>query len=216
MKRLLVALLVFVPACDDEKSLKPIPATLSPKADSGPTTTARRPLGPAAAIAHAGVGTPPKMADGCRAAVDAALQVIESNGDPIEAVAAGVAIMEDDPRFNAGTGSRVRLDGETVQMDAAVMDSGGHFGAVAAIENVRHPVEVARAVTKTPHLLLVGDGATRFARSLGMKAHDPATEEGKKKTKELQGKLVSNDPSLPDAWKSFDWRARWNFAKSMA
>src|SRR5436190_23576003 len=124
MKRLLVALLVFVPACDDEKSLKPIPATLSPKADSGPTTTARRPSGPAAAIAHAGVGTPPKMADGCRAAVDAALQVLDQDdADPLEAAVKGVSVMEDDPRFNAGTGSKVRIDGEPVQMDAAVMES---------------------------------------------------------------------------------------------
>ncbi len=211
----LFAVVVLFVACFEEEKPKPAPPSSATKSASTAPAAPRRPLGPAAAIAHAGVGTPPKMSDGCRAAVDAALQVLEQNGDPIEAAAAGVAIMEDDPRFNAGTGSRVRIDGETVQMDAAVMDSSGKFGAVAAIEDVRHPIEVARAVTKTPHLLLVGDGATRFARSLGMKPHDPGTDEGKKKAKELQGKLLTNDPSLPEAWRSFDWRSRWNFARSI-
>src|SRR5690606_8317829 len=78
---------------------------------------------PAAAIAHGGVGSPPERSDGCREAVDAALAVLEAGGDPLDAAVAGVVVLEDDPRFNAGTGSRVRIDGETVQMDAAVMRS---------------------------------------------------------------------------------------------
>ena len=78
------------------------------------------------------------MSDGCRTAVDAALQVLEHNGDPMEAAAAGVALMEDDPRFNAGTGSRVRIDGETVQMDAAVMDSTGKFGVSSNASSKRY------------------------------------------------------------------------------
>ena len=78
----------------------------------------------AAAIAHGGVGTPAEHSDGCRAAVDRALAVLAANGDPLDAAVAGVVVLEDDPRFNAGTGSIVRLDG-TVQMDASVMDSAG-------------------------------------------------------------------------------------------
>jgi isoaspartyl peptidase/L-asparaginase-like protein (Ntn-hydrolase superfamily) len=81
--------------------------------------------GKVAAIAHGGVGSPPELSDGPRKAVDAALAVVERGGDPLDAAVAGVVVMEDDPRFNAGTGSKVRLDGETVQMDAAVMDSSG-------------------------------------------------------------------------------------------
>ena len=79
---------------------------------------------------------------------------------------AGAVVLEDDPRFNAGTGSIVRLDG-SIQMDASVMESGGRFGAVAGLERVKNPVLVARAVLDTPHLVLMGDGATRFARALG-------------------------------------------------
>src|SRR4051812_178248 len=82
------------------------------------------PLKPAA-IAHGGVGAPREMSDGCRRAVDAALAVLASGGDPLDAAVAGVLILEDDPRYNAGTGSRVRLDGATVQMDASVMASDG-------------------------------------------------------------------------------------------
>lgn len=52
----------------------------------------------AAAIAHGGVGSPPAWSDGCRAAVDDALKVVEAGGDPVDAAVAGVVVMEDDPR----------------------------------------------------------------------------------------------------------------------
>lgn len=180
--------------------------------DSAPKRASRR----AAAIAHGGVGSPPALADGCRKAVDAALRALEGGADPVDAAVAGVVVMEDDARFNAGTGSRVRLDGSTVQMDASVMGSDGRFGAVAGIEDVKNPVLVARAVTKTPHLLLAGDGATRFARTLGMPPWDPRTPESVARTRALASKLVADDPSLPGEWRSFDWRARWNFERPLA
>jgi L-asparaginase / beta-aspartyl-peptidase len=170
----------------------------------------------AAAIAHGGVGSPPARADGCRKAVDAALAVLEAGGDPVDAAVAGVVVMEDDPRFNAGTGSRVRLDGKTVQMDASIMSSEGRFAAVAAIEAVKNPVKVARAVLDTPHLLLAGDGATRFARTLGMAPYDPATDEMRDRTRAIQEQLRKGDPALPEAWRKFDFRARWNFETPLA
>jgi beta-aspartyl-peptidase (threonine type) len=170
---------------------------------------------PAAAIAHGGVGSPPAVSDACRAAVDAALAALERGDDPLAAAVAGVVILEDDPRFNAGTGSRVRLDGKTVQMDAAVMRSDGRFGAVAIIEAVKNPVLVAQAVLDTPHILIAGDGATRFARTLGMPEYDPATEERKEQTAELIDKLRRADPTLPADWTGFDWRARWNFETTL-
>lgn len=169
----------------------------------------------AAAIAHGGVGSPPERSDGCRKAVDAALAVLEAGGDPVDAAVAGVVVMEDDPRFNAGTGSRVRLDGRTVQMDASIMNSEGRFAAIGAIEQVKNPIKVARAVLDTPHLMLVGDGATRFARTLGMAPYDPATPEMVDKTRAIQEQLRRGDPALPEAWKKFDWRKRWNFEMSL-
>lgn len=199
---------VSLAGCGAESS---VPQTPAPVAKAPLPALPYRP----AAIAHAGAGTSPENADGCKKAVDAALAVLEKGGDPMDAAVAGVVVLEDDPRFNAGTGSRVRIDGETVQMDASVMRSDGRFAAVAAIEGVKNPVQVARAVMDTPHLLLVGDGATRFARTLGFASYDPATPEMKVKASALQDALRRQDASLPDAWKIFDWRARWNFTRSL-
>jgi beta-aspartyl-peptidase (threonine type) len=158
-----------------------------------------------AAIAHGGVGTPPEWSDGCRSAVDVALLAL----DAVEAAIAGVVVLEDDPRFNAGTGSRVRLDGKSIQMDASAMRSDGTFGAVAGVERVKNPVRVARAVMDAPHLLLQGDGATRFARTLGMPDYDPTTPESLRRWRDQHAILLDTDG--PPEWKSFDWRAHWNF-----
>jgi beta-aspartyl-peptidase (threonine type) len=201
----------IAPGCD-QPSAPPPTATATVAA---PATSAPLPALPwkAAAIAHGGQGSPPSKADGCRAAVDAALKALEASGDPVDAAVAGVVVLEDDPRFNAGTGSVVRIDGHTVQMDAAVMRSDGRFGAVAGIEEVKNPVRVARAVMDTPHLLLVGDGATRFARTLGMPVYDPRTPDSLARAQQTQAKLLANDPLLPEAWRTFDWRAHWNFER---
>ncbi len=210
-------------ACDGQQpQQRPAPtAALSAAPSMASATSSSVPSLPptpleAAAIAHGGVGSPPDRSDGCRKAVDAALAVLERAGDPLDAAVAGVVVMEDDPRFNAGTGSRVRLDGETVQMDAAVMTSAGQFGAVAVIEKVKNPVKVARGVIDTPHLLLAGEGATAFARTLGMESYDPATDEMRAATKKIQERLRKADPTLPKRWHDFDWRARWNFERTLA
>jgi isoaspartyl peptidase/L-asparaginase-like protein (Ntn-hydrolase superfamily) len=141
--------------------------------------------------------------------VDAALRVLETGGDPVDAATAGVVVLEDDPRFNAGTGSSVRLDGQSIQMDASAMRSDGSFGAVAGLERVRNPVMVARAVLDSPHLLLQGDGAIRFARTLGMPDYDPTAPESLRRS--LKQHAVLLGPDVPPRWRSFDWRARWNF-----
>jgi isoaspartyl peptidase/L-asparaginase-like protein (Ntn-hydrolase superfamily) len=96
------------------------------------------------------------------------------------------------------------------------MTSAGRFAAVAAIEGVKNPVKVARAVLETPHLVLAGDGATRFARTLGMPPYDPATEEMRAKTRAIQEQLRRGDPALPEGWQGFDWRKHWNFEATLA
>jgi isoaspartyl peptidase/L-asparaginase-like protein (Ntn-hydrolase superfamily) len=199
--------ILLATACAKEAKQPEPPAP--PSASPSPTTWK------AAAIAHAGVGSPPDRSDGPRKAVDAALAVLEAGGDPLDAAVAGVVVLEDDPRFNAGTGSVVRLDGLTVQMDASVMRSDGEFGAVSVIEGVKNPVKVARAVADTPHLLLSGDGATAFARTLGMEPYDPTTADRANKTREIQRQLLARDPALPEAWRTFDWRKGWNFERTL-
>jgi L-asparaginase/beta-aspartyl-peptidase (threonine type) len=150
--------------------------------------------------------------DGTDAAAEKGLAVLLRGGAALEAAIAAVVHLEDDCRFNAGTGSNIRLDGKTIQMDAAVMDGAtGGFGAVAAVERVKNPVLVARKVMDTPHLLVVGDGATRFARAMGFGKHDPVCPENRARYDRVKRILLGKEPGSVAAWKRFDWRKAWNF-----
>ncbi len=110
----------------------------------------------------------------------------------LNAVIKAVMLMEDDPEFNAGTGSNMRVDG-SIQMDAAVMVP-GDFGAVINIEYVKNPVLVARDVMlRSPHMILAGDGALKFARKLGYEYYDPSTEEAIKRRERVLQKLKNGE-----------------------
>lgn len=87
-----------------------------------------------------------------------------------------MAALEDNPIFNAGTGAVLNFDGDC-ELDACVMESrGARAGAVAALRRVRNPVLVARKVMEeTDHVMLAGEGAQRFARTMGFGDHDPVT-----------------------------------------
>ena len=146
--------------------------------------------------AHGGVGSSPYFKDGTKRAVTEAQQVLRKTRSVLRAAVAGAVSLEDDPRFNAGTGSYLRIDGSCIEMDAAVMDSAGHLGAVAAIQRVKNPVKVAYALINSPHNLLCGHGAVRFARLNGFSDYDPATPKAhqtfKKRLRQLRnGKLPS-------------------------
>ena len=98
-------------------------------------------------------------------ALQSGFEVLRSGGPAIVAVESAIRLLEASGLFNAGVGSRLQLDGAR-RMDAAIME--GHdlkAGAVAAIEEVRHPITAARLVLQeTDHVLLVGPQASRFAR----------------------------------------------------
>lgn len=130
----------------------------------------------AAVVAFGGIGSQPSQSAAVLAAVRVSVAVLAEHHDPLRASVRGAAQLEDEPAFNAGTGSSLRADGMSVQMDAAVMDSRGRFAAIGAVERVRNPVFVAQALLGTPHVLLVGDGATAFARSLELPDFDPLTD----------------------------------------
>jgi beta-aspartyl-peptidase (threonine type) len=126
-----------------------------------------------AIIVHGGAGRwleerLPRALEGVGRALDIGNAILARSGSALDAVEQAVSMLEDDPVFDAGTGSYANTDGD-VEMDAIIADgTGGRFGAVAAIRNVRHPVSVARKVMEdTPHFLLAGDGATRFALANG-------------------------------------------------
>jgi beta-aspartyl-peptidase (threonine type) len=134
-------------------------------------------------VVHGGVGShirDSKMREKVLGeALEAGFVVLKEGGDAALAVVKAVMLMEDSSVFNAGTGSVPNLVGE-VEMDASVATSEGDFGAVASIKNVRNPVKVAYEVSdKTKHLMLAGDGATSFARNLGLKNYNPISEEMK-------------------------------------
>src|SRR6476620_8033051 len=102
----------------------------------------------------------PAALSGLRIAAERGRACLERGAAALDAVCEAVAALEDDPIFNAGTGSVLNRDGE-VEMDASVMNGADlGFGAVAAIARVRNPVLVARYVMeRSGHALLAGAGA---------------------------------------------------------
>ena len=123
---------------------------------------------PAACIAvHGGAGGDLSDSEGCLTAATVAQRQLAQGSDALAAAVAALVSMEDDGRFNAGSGAILGLDGQTIEMDAAVMDSLGRLGSVACIRRVKNPVLVARDVAASPHRMLCGDGATHFARVAG-------------------------------------------------
>jgi L-asparaginase / beta-aspartyl-peptidase len=115
-------------------------------------------------------------------------------------------MLEDDERFNAGTGSNLRLDGVTIQMDASCMTSAGEFAAVAAIERVKNPIVVARQLLGSPHILLAGPGATEFARRNGHPVYDPTTEGAKERFRQ-----VGATKDRVGEWSRVELERAWNF-----
>jgi len=111
---------------------------------------------------------------GCEAAASAGWTALDDGGDALEAVETAVRALENDPEFNAGTGSALRDDGR-VQMDAAVMRGRDRrAGAVALIERLAHPVSAARAVLDDGrHVLMAGTEAERLAVRAGIAACEP-------------------------------------------
>ncbi len=155
-------------------------------------------------LTHCGAGSDASVQDAADAAGAKGLEVLKRGGRALDAVVEAIVVLEDDPRLNAGTGSRMRVDGR-IQLDAALMDWDLEAGAVAAIEQVKNPIRVARDVLATPHVLLVGADATAFARSKGHAPYDPATPESRRKLEESlerirEGKL----PRYARKWKGID------------
>jgi N4-(beta-N-acetylglucosaminyl)-L-asparaginase len=114
------------------------------------------------------------------AANQAAWAVLAKGGRALDAVEAGARIPEADLRnHSVGRAGYPDRDGR-VTLDASIMDEAGNCGAVAAIEHIAHPISVARAVMeKTPHVLLVGDGALQFALEQGFAKEELLTAESK-------------------------------------
>jgi len=112
---------------------------------------------------------------------DEAWRILSDGGKSIDAVEAGVRVTEADiTNRSVGIGGRPDRDGH-VTLDACIMDENSRCGSVACLEGIKHPISVARAVMeKTPHVMLVGDGAKEFAVQQGFEKYKTPIKEVKK------------------------------------
>ncbi len=120
-----------------------------------------------------------------RAANAGAWEVLSKQGCALDAVETGVKIPEADPNIQTiGYGGLPDRDGH-VTLDACIMDEKSNCGSVMCLENIVHPISVARLVMeKTPHIILVGEGALQFALENGFKKENLLTPESDKMWKE--------------------------------
>lgn len=111
---------------------------------------------------------------GVREACETGYRVLATGGTATDAVEEAVAVMEDDPTFNAGLGSALSLDGR-VEMDASIMEGRAlRAGAVALIRSIRNPVRLARVVMEeTSYVFMAGVMAEALGESLGLELIDP-------------------------------------------
>ncbi|MEM9083571.1 MAG: N(4)-(beta-N-acetylglucosaminyl)-L-asparaginase [Planctomycetota bacterium] len=134
--------------------------------------------------------------EACRRAVDRSLE----GADPLDAVVEGVMLVEDDPEdYSVGYGGLPNEQGE-VELDAAVMHGPTHSaGAVAGVRGIRHVSKLAQEVARrTDHSLLVGEGASEFARSLGMKEEDLLTDFAREAFEKWKGGHERSDDWLSE------------------
>ena len=110
-----------------------------------------------------------------------AWEVLENGGSALDAVEQGCRVEEADlGNTTVGKGGTPDRDGN-VTLDACIMNKEGNYGAVVCMENIAHPVSVARKVMEeTPHVLLAGKGAEQFAVSQGFKREDLLTDATRK------------------------------------
>ncbi|MER3523277.1 MAG: asparaginase [Ignavibacteria bacterium] len=132
-------------------------------------------------------------------AVTKAMELLLAGADALDAVIAGVNIVEADPNdTSVGYGGLPNEEG-VVELDAAVMHGPTHrAGAVAALRNIKHPSKVARVVMeRTDHVLLVGEGALRFARAHGFIEENLLTDRAREEWLRWKENLSTKDDWLP-------------------
>ena len=110
-----------------------------------------------------------------------AWNVLQNNGTALDAVERGVMVTENEMGCCVGLNANPDRDG-FVTLDASIMDHESNCGSVACLERIKHPISVARKVMeKTPHVLLVGEGAQKFALDEGFKLEEQQLSNDAKK-----------------------------------
>ncbi|XP_041106030.1 isoaspartyl peptidase/L-asparaginase isoform X2 [Polyodon spathula] len=145
-------------------------------------------------VVHGGAGLvgAERLEGSCRGVQEAALaayRILQQGGSALDAVEEAVVKMEDNPMYNAGCGSVLNELGE-VEMDAIIMDGKTlASGAVSAVRGIANPIKLSRLVMeKTQHLCLTAEGASRFAKAMGV----PEVEEESLKTDYSRKRWVEN------------------------
>lgn len=161
------------------------------------------------ALAHGGAENDVAHKDGPTRAAEAALRAMREGARALDAVVEAIRLLEDDPRFNAGHGANVRLDGESVHMDAALMDGTGQVASVIGLDDVANPILVARDLLSTPNRVLAGPAASRFARRMGHAPFDPRTADARERLEDVVRRLDGGDPTLPATRQ--DLERGWNY-----
>jgi beta-aspartyl-peptidase (threonine type) len=136
---------------------------------------------------------------GMHAALTIGRRVLERGGSALDAVTEAIALLEEDPTFDAGVGSVLNTAGD-VEMDASIMDGTDlRAGAVACVREVRSPVRLARAlIERGRHVFLSGEGAHEAARLLGLPMADPASFVLEREKRRLAGILGDARFRIPD------------------
>jgi beta-aspartyl-peptidase (threonine type) len=165
---LLVSLLVIAASCSKK---------------SGERTD--KPVGPITLVIHGGAGTIKRenmtperekaYHDALQQALDSGYTVLERGGKSLDAVIAAIKVMENSPLFNAGKGAVFNNEGKN-ELDASIMDGSNLMaGAVAGVTTIKNPITAAYAVmTKSEHVMMIGDGAEKFAQEQNLEIVEPS------------------------------------------
>jgi beta-aspartyl-peptidase (threonine type) len=152
-------------------------------------------------IVHGGAGGAPDDPEPRQAVLDEAAARGADAATPLDAVESAVAVLESDPRFNAGVGGAVQSDG-VVRTDAGVMTSDREVGAACSMPGVERAAGVARAVhSETPHVFVSGEHAVDLAADFGVETGvDLLTDEARER-------YEAEDPPRGSPREHLDWLA---------
>jgi len=164
-----------------------------------------------AIVIHGGAGTITKSSmtaelekeytDKLSEALKSGYEILKQGGTAVDAVETAIKIMEDSPLFNAGKGAVFTHEG-TNELDASIMDGRTlNAGAVAAVKHIKNPISLARLVMeKSWHVLLVGEGAEKFAQEQGLELVSEDYFKTERRLKQLQ-QILEHDSKRDDSLK---------------
>src|SRR5690554_7175108 len=158
-------------------------------------------------VLHGGAGTILKenMSDSLemaykeklKEAISVGHEILKNGGTSLEAVTKTINILEDSPLFNAGKGAVFTHEGSN-ELDASIMDGKTlNAGAVAGVKHIKNPIDLAKDIMeKSPHVMLYGSGAEKFAQTLNYKMMDPSYFYTQDRYESLQNALKNENKKV--------------------